>query len=306
MARTLLTALAVMAGAAAAAASPAASAAVPSGALYGVFRTDSGCALVSVSPSTGVNKTVASVSICDGIDSLFPSYAVHDAKRGALVVAIQAAASIFRVDLATGAATAVVPMPTYNSSDFLLGLQLLGDTLYLVSQGSVWSAPAGGAPALTDLGVPAAFPQYAQVAATPGGGTRGAPRLFIADENSKTMFVVDLGAPGNAVGTLTTGVGNTILLRYSNATKNGAAFVELASYRLYLTDPGTGKTTSLGAVPDGPGYPRVNAVSPDGTTFAIIDFANVFTMSLANGAVGPAFPFTGAPRVVGFPAWIPA
>lgn len=49
----------------------------------------------------------------------------------------------------------------------------------------------------------------------------------------------------------------------------------------------------------------MNAITPDGTTLAILDFANLFTLDTTNGAVGPKWPWTLAPRVVGFPQWVP-
>jgi len=275
-----------------------------SGMLYGVFRSDNGCILMSLSPDTGDNTTIANVDICDkATNGLFPSYSAYDATNNALIIAIQSAPDVYSVDITTGKSTSLVPLPTYNSSDFLLGLQLIKNTIYVVTQYHVYSAPLSGASSLTDLKVPLSAPQYAQVATVPTGGSGGAARLFIADENSKAIYIVDLGAPTAKVNSISSTIGGTILLQYST---NVNQLVELLSYQLYVTNPNTGKSTKLNSVPDGSGYPRVNGLSPDQSSIFIIDFDKMFTMSLKDGTVGPFFPFKGAPRVVGFPQWVAA
>ena len=61
-------------------------------------------------------------------------------------------------------------------------------------------------------------------------------------------------------------------------------------------------------IPDGPGYPRVNAIDAAGTLFAFIDFSNVYTIALAANATQAAIaskaPFLFAPRSVGYPHFV--
>ena len=78
--------------------------------------------------------------------------------------------------------------------------------------------------------------------------------------------------------TIKSGVSGDMDLQWS---ENLASLVEVASYTLYKTNPSSGKSTRIGYVPDGPGYPRVNTLSPDGgSTIWICDFSNEFTMDL--------------------------
>lgn len=96
------------------------------------------------------------------------------------------------------------------------------------------------------------------------------------------------------------------------------------------TSQRTGRSRSLCAIPDGPGYPRVNGISPDGQTFFFWDFSNEYTIDVATGKVGnerrgygarcaaislrmspqplqilSKAPIFSAPTCVGFPVWIP-
>lgn len=114
------------------------------------------------------------------------------------------------------------------------------------------------------------------------------------------MYVIDTGDV-SSVSTFNSGVNGCIDLQYSISL---GMLVQLQSYQLYQTNPVTGKSSRIGPVPDGPGYPRVNGLSPDGTTIFIIDFANVFTIDLSSGDVSTPYPFTWAPRQVGFPQWV--
>jgi hypothetical protein len=300
MASFRMAALAAAASMAAAvvASSAALPSAIPGGNLVGVFRLDGVCTLVSLNPATGVNTSIAALTVCDGVDQLFPASSAYDAANSALLLAIGAGPSLFSIDVATGKTTALAPLPAYNDSNWIIGVQVLAGTPYVVTQTAIYALSGG---ALKDTGVALNVPQYSQVAGGLDGN--GVPVIYIADENSKALYVASLASPPPPVATLSSGVSSTILLQYSASR---GKLVELASYTLYATDPKSGKSSRIGAVPDGPGYPRVNALSPDGTTLAIIDFADVFTMNLATGAVSAKQPFTAAPRVVGFPQWVPA
>lgn len=57
-------------------------------------------------------------------------------------------------------------------------------------------------------------------------------------------------------------------------------------------------------IPNGPGFPRVNGLSTDGTIFWFMDFGTMYTISLANYTILTKATFTATPRVMAFPAWI--
>lgn len=277
-------------------------AAVPGGRIVGLFSNGAtgGCDLWSLSPSTGDNRTVAtSLAMCDGVTQFFPSVAVKTGDAGALVVAIGTGSHVFSIDPASGAQTPLAPMPALNDSNWPLGLVApSADKLYLVFQNDIYEV-AGGK--LTRLPIDISVPQYSQVAACPSCGAGGAPMIFVADENSPTLFRFDLGAPDGAPSTVTSGVKNDMDLQWAESL---GALVQVASYTLYKTSPTTGKSTRIGYVPDGPGYPRVNALSPGGgAAIAIIDFSNMFTLDTGSGQVSTPFEFHLAPRIVGQPQW---
>lgn len=279
-------------------------AAVPGGRIVGLFSNGAtgSCDLWRISPSTGDNATVAtSLRLCDGIQQFFPAVATKTADDGALVVAIGTGPSIFSISTADGSYTSLAPMPALNDSNWPLGLVSAGSKLYLVFQNDIM-AVAGGK--LTRLPIDISVPQYSQVTSCADCGSGGAAVIYVADEATPTIFTFDLGAPDGAPATITSGVKGDMDLQYSTGL---ASLIEVQSYTLYKTSPTTGKSTRIGYVPDGPGYPRVNALSPgDRGTIAIIDFSNLFTMDLTSGVVGPAFEFHLAPRVVGQPQWFSA
>ena len=282
-----------------AAAAPAA--AVPAGSIVGLFSNGAtgGCDLWRLSPSTGDNATVATgLRMCDGVVQFFPAVATKLADDGALVVAIGTGASVFSIDTASGAQTPLAPMPALNDSNWPLGLVAApAGKLYLVFQNDVMEVANNK---LTRLPIDISVPQYAQVTSCPACGTGGAPVIFVADEASTTIFCFDLGAM-DAPYTIKSGVSGDMDLQWSESQ---ASLIEVASYTLYKTNPVSGKSTRIGYVPDGPGYPRVNTLSPGGgDTIWICDFSNQFTMDLTSGAVGPAFEFHLAPRIVGQPQW---
>lgn len=66
-----------------------------------------------------------------------------------------------------------------------------------------------------------------------------------------------------------------------------------------------GNTVSIMKIPDGPGYPRVNGISPDGATFFFLDFQFFYTIDVASATVTSQHSFSGAPRSVGYPVWVP-
>jgi len=281
--------------------------AVPAGNIIGLFSNGAtgGCDLWQLSPSTGDNATIArSLKMCDGVTQFFPSVATAGAD-GALVVAIGTGASIFSIDTASAAQTVLAPMPGsgLNDSNWPLGLVFVpaagasAGALYIVFQTDIYEV-AGGA--LRRLPIDISVPQYSQVTSCPECGTGGAAAIFVADEGTSTIYVFDLGAM-DSPSTLKSGVKGDMDLQWSASLKS---LIQLQSYTLYKTNPTTGKSTRIGAVPDGPGYPRVNAVSPDGgSTIAIIDFSNVFTIDLTSGKVGEKNEFHLAPRIVGQPQW---
>ena len=264
--------LALSVAAAGAAAAGVRGRAVPDGSIVGLFSNGAtgGCDLWRLSPSTGNNATVAtSLAMCAGVDQYFPSVATRTA-AGALVVAIGTGSHVFSIDVSSGAQTPLAPMPALNDSNWPLGVVAApADKLYVVFQNDVMEV-AGGK--LTRLPIDISVPQYAQVTSCPTCGTGGSPVIFVADEASTTIFCFDLGAM-DAPYTIKSGVNGDMDLQWSESL---AALIEVASYTLYKTDPTTGKSTRIGYVPDGPGYPRVNTLSPDGgSTIWICDFVRV-------------------------------
>lgn len=252
------------------------------------------CGLFRVSSTTGEMTLVANTTACAGIGTTFPAFACR-ASADELAIAISTATSVSAVDLRTGATRVLAPMPS-NSSDTLLGFVSAGGRALLVTQSSLFEVRGG---ALTALATDFAFPELAIVAARDGAGTGGAPLLYVASEEGSKIFVIDVGATPPAVtATVTMGASSPWDMLYDAARTR---LLVLAGYRLYAVDPQTGKTTTLMNIPDGPGYPKVYGLSPDGAIFYFFDFTFIYTIDLATNKVVDKAPFTASPRTIGLP-----
>ncbi len=307
----------------AAAAAPLASSSTLVG-TFSVSRPAGGvsCYLSVIDTASGANKTLP-LQLCDALPSTYPAFSALYDNGGAagadgaadaaasssleLVVAIAGDRFLRAVNVATGAERALAPLPfPYNSSDPFRGLVAATPdhrSLYLVTQHSLYAVSEGALTLVAALLLPG--PQGGQVAAAPRGGSGDAPRIFVADAQSDAVVVVDLGA-GFAQSTLHTGVATPWDVQYAAA---GDRLVILAQYQLYSVSATIGGTAQLLLpIPDGPGYPRVNAIDASGTLFAFLDFSNVYTIALSANATQAAIaskaPFVFAPRAVGYPHFV--
>ena len=254
------------------------------------------CGLFTVDSQTGAMSLVANTTACAGISSTFPAFSCRGegAAAGALAVAISSAPSVSAVDLATGATTSLAPMPG-NASDALLGLVCAGGRTLLVTQSSLYEA-AGGA--LTPLAAGLNLPELAIVAAQPGAGTGGAPLIFVADEGSTAIAVIDAGAtPPAVVRTIQSSIGAPWDMLWDAPRSR---LLVLAGYRLYAVDADSGKTTTLMNIPDGPGYPKVYGAT-GANVFYFFDFTFLYTVDLDTNKVVDQAPFTASPRTIGLP-----
>lgn len=287
---------------AALAASLATARAVEDGVLIGTyFNVDTlACDLWSVSPSTGENKTIGTSGVCKDTSTTWPSYSAHYPQSTSLYVALAEAPAVYSVDM-NSAATSTLVKVTYNDSNPFIGFISFSPKLtYLVTQYQVWILNSSQPYPLINY----AFPADVQLTGTATGGTGNGPRLFIHDGDSDALYTVDINA--GTVSKSHTGIKGLLDLQYDSGaqTTGSERLIAVIGYTLGQWDLKAHKFSKIGGIPDGPGYPRVNALSPSGKTLAIIDFANVFTMDTVTGAVGPLFPFSKAPKVVGFPVWV--
>lgn len=232
----------------------------------------------------------------------YPSAATWDGKTN-LLLAVASSDAIYAVDMTTAQGTAVAPLPTYNDSDTYLGLVRTtpaggSPRLFLIQQSGIYEVVQGALKSVLSY----TFPQYAHAAVSSTGGTNNEGQIWVTDPDSATLYAVDIGADF-AVSTLKSGVNGPMDIAYDAGAER---LIELASYQLYATSITTGKSTKLTNIPDGPGFPSVNAIAPDGSYFFFEDFSNTYTVDLNNGnTINKLARFTLAPRVVGFPQWIP-
>ena len=124
------------------------------------------------------------------------------------------------------------------------------------------------------------------------------PTLYICDQNSATILLVDVAkrALRRAAG-LRAPLGTVL---------NGKELLQEKGYVLYQTPAAGGAAKRVLAIPDGPGFPRVNGVAGAGFWW-FLDFANLQVADLATkkvAIVGDGF--VGAPRKMGFPIYVPA
>lgn len=264
--------------------------------VVGIFREyDNSCSLLAINWD-GTNTTLATnLRSCSNATNLYPAYSALNGATQKLAVAIQSAAYVFEYDTRTGAESVGAPLPT-NASDAFIGFVAVGPTEYLVTMNNIYAIKAGVISHYAFVSLPA----DGQVAGTATGGTNGAGRLFVASTTDASLYTVDLGANG-AVSTLQAGVSRDWDLQWSDATQS---LIELAAYQLYSTSADTGKSTKVMDIPDGPGYPRVNGISPDGATFWFMDFSYIYTIDIDKAAVVTKGNFTWAPRCVGYPQWV--
>lgn len=274
-------------------------AAVP-GTLYGLFSNadTGGCDLHSLSPSSIDNATLfTNLKICAGLNQFFPAVSAYQASSKSLIVAIGHGTAITAINIDSGDETALAPMPAYNDNDWIIGLDVVGDRVLATFQSGIYEVVRGNLVKLAFKAI-TLFPQYSQVAACATCGKGGSPVIFVADEGSGKIFV---NAFADNSTTTITGMVKCMDLQYSEST---GSLIAVANYQLYKISATTAKATRIGNVPDGSGYPRVNTLSPDGTTIAISDFDKVFTMSLSDGSVGDNYEWHLAPRSVGFFQWV--
>ena len=202
--------------------------------LYHVAGDYTPCDLIEIDLASGVNATLFSnVAACNGITTNFPSFSASG-KAGTLLVAINSAPAVSSIDLATGAVRPLGALAN-NDSDILTGLAHFpnnGITI-VATQFGLWNATD---PKQNDLLLPL----------TNGCGecfvVAGAwPTLYIADEASSTLLIVDVAA-----GTVkrATGLNSPIGTVFS-----GKGLLQEKSYTLYETPAAGGTAKALLKIP---------------------------------------------------------
>lgn len=293
----------IVLAAAAASLCVAASTSEPLGVIYGILVDEGNvnqCSLIQINLADGVNTTIADVSqVCANISSTWPSYAApmtdadDDGTYDYLVVLTTN--SFARINVATGLVERM-PMPAFAANETVLGMIYLEgplDGLYIITDTTLWVPGGGGfSPGVTNL----PFPSSGSITGSPN-----ACELYVSDASGPDVWTISL--LGGNVTKVATNVSGPMDMQFSVSSNK---IIELAHYQLYAVDPATGNTTHIAAVPNGPGFPSVNTISPSGQTFVFFDFANIHIMDTATGATSIVGNFTGAPRVLGFPQWFDA
>ena len=91
-----------------------------------------------------------------------------------------------------------------------------------------------------------------------------------------------------------------------HAPRQRATPLQVADYALYSrASTGTSAPKRITALPNGPGFPSVNAMAGD-AAWVFLDFASLHVVALPQGAIAPPLPFVAAPRIIGFPRFVPA
>jgi hypothetical protein len=186
-------------------------------------------------------------------------------------------------------------LTTPISQRLLMVGERTGDLGKMLTQSALYEV-AGGA--LSPLAAGLGLPELAIVAPRPGAGTGGAPLLYVADEASANIAVIDAGAAPPTVSSIKSGISAPWDMLWD---EQRSRLLVLAGYRLYAVDAGTGKTTALMNIPDGPEYPKVYGAVPGGDTFYFSDFTFVYTVDLRTNKVIDKAPFTASPRTIGLP-----
>lgn len=256
------------------------------------------CYLREIDMVTGINTTIAALEVCNQVSTTTPASSVGSAQQNVFYLAVATAPAVYAYNF-DGQVIGQYPVPPYNQSNALLGLALIPESsstpgLFMIMQNGLYAVRDDGLKLLMSY----TFPGEGQVASAPDGGNNNGGRIFVTDFFSANLFVIDLNTL--SVKQLVTSAGRDLDLQYSPLTKQ---LIELSDYKLYTTDPATGKSIFLLNIPDGPGYPMVNGLSPDGTIFYFFDLAHPWTINFTNNQITQGGPTTLAARAVGYPIW---
>lgn len=268
------------------------------------------CSVIKIAVDGAQVQVLGPANACTTMTSSYPSYSAATSSRSAVIVIAPGFTSSFAYD-ASGAETVFATLPQMNEGENILGLATSDvHNVVLVTNLAIYSAVSGAFVAIgePELTLP-----------TSGRVTGGNNTVFVTDDKSASVYSISLPPTfsSNPVSVpLPTFVSTSSLkkgpldLQYSgflaNATAqgNGTSLIMVEDYVLYSVNPGTGFTDELAKVPDGPGYPIVNGICPDGRMFFFIDFGSLWVFDLATAIPTNKGSITLAPRVVGYPQWM--
>lgn len=221
------------------------------GSLVGLYHLPgdvTSCDLMRIDLATGANTTLFSkVAACTALATNYPSYSAAG-PPGQLLVAVASAASVFSLDIATGAATPLGRLAN-NESDFMTGLAHWSSKMITIvtTTNGVWNVTD---PGQNDLLLPlSGGDAFAEGFVFAGPW----PTLYIVDEASQNILIVDVEA---AAIKRATGLGSPI-----GTVLNGRELLQEKGYVLYTTPAAGGAAKRVLSIPDGPGYPRTNGMA---------------------------------------------
>lgn len=194
--------------------------------------------------------------------------------------------TIFSIAYGSGEQAVVAALPA--SYNWTIGLQYISGTgLYMLTTDTLFLVPAG-----KNVLVP--IMEVAHLGLSDDG-------VMTAHSNHKTLFVTDGKALHKFDVSQTPPIVSTLKMNSLTKIMDLAVYVPdsdivsliaLQNYKLYSLDMNTGASSFLLDIPDGPGFPRVNAIFTD--TFYVCDFDNIFAIDLPSKIVLYNASFDGA------------
>lgn len=269
----------------------------PSGTVYPSASPFSGC-----SDKTGQSEGIARSAKSQALHSVF-----FMSGQGA---------NIYRVAYGSGDAQVYAKLPgSYNwtvGMEFLegVGLLLLTTTdLYIVRDNTTISAiPTAAAAATGERPLEHLLtlhtPLTADAIMTSNYYT---PKLFVADlSNLITVDCTALKETATATAvplpTFTAvempGLSKIMDLAVYTPQTTIKSLIALQDYKLYFLNPETGKSSFILPIPDGSGFPRINAIFVD--TFFFSDFDKLYTVDIPSAKVLTNASFAGATLATNF------
>lgn len=212
-------------------------------------------------------------------------------------------ANIFSVHFSDGAQTVFATLPAmYN---FTIGMQYVtGAGLFILTTGKLYIVPEVSRSALAKAVEVMDVSSLGLTEDAVLSGNNDVKILYVADKES--LFKLDVSAKMPVVSIIQM---ETISKAMDLAvyTPNGVSgpvegVLVLESYKLYLVDADTGKTSFLLDIPDGSGFPRVNDIFT--TTFFFCDFDKLYTVDIPSKTVLTNATFNGA-LLQGYFQWHP-
>jgi len=258
----------------------------PKGLLASVYRTGSltNCSFIHINRTSGHVDYIRELHVCQDTDrggSGLPKTAYNSVTRMFFFVT-GTGSYIHAINVYTGTEFVYAPLPT--SYDYLAGLFISRNKLYVVSASSLYLVSAGKVRPVMNL---TALSLNSDTLVTADYGDL---LFLVTDLTLRTIHVASL----TLVSTVNLGPPLTFVMDFQYYDLNNNLVV-LDHYKLYSLNQKTGATQFLLNIPDGSGFPRINTLFS--SSFFFSDFETVYEIDLPSVKIIANASFVSVPCV---------